>query len=131
MKKNILLLVSGLFILALIGCATSTKMGNDFNSANVNNLEVGKTTEQEVIQLIGNPISRTRSADGTVTLQYMYSPGQTIHAFTSITNPNFLQEVGKGDKSLTIILGPDGKVKNFTESMGSGAGTKQLLESLK
>lgn len=115
MVKNIFLLVSVLSALALIGC-TSTRMGTDFNSANVNNLKVGKTTEQEAIQLIGQPIQRTRSADGTVTLQYMYSPGQTIHAFTPITNPNYIQNAGKGQKTLIVILGSDGKVKNFTES---------------
>lgn len=115
MKKTILLLVLGLSALALIGCA-STRMGADFNSANVNKLKVGKTTEQEVIQLIGQPINRTRSADGTVTLQYMYSPGQTIHAFTAITNPGFIQEAGKGQKMLMVIIGSDGKVKDFTES---------------
>jgi outer membrane protein assembly factor BamE (lipoprotein component of BamABCDE complex) len=115
MKKNILLFVLGLSTLALIGCA-STRMGTDFNSANVNKLKVGKTTEQEVIQLIGQPINRTRSADGTVTLQYMYYPGQTIHAFTAITNPGYLQEAGKGQKGLTVIIGSDGKVKDFTES---------------
>jgi outer membrane protein assembly factor BamE (lipoprotein component of BamABCDE complex) len=97
-----------------IGCA-STRMGTDFNSENVSNLKVGKTTEQEVIQLIGQPIQRTRSADGTVTLEYMYDPGQTIHAFTPITNPNYLQDAGKGQKMLTVILGSDGKVKDFTE----------------
>ena len=115
MKKTILLLVLGVSALALIGCA-STRTGTDFNSANVNKLKVGKTTEQEVIQLIGQPFNRTRSADGTVTLLYMYSPGQTIHPFTIITNPGFIQEAGKGAKTLTVIIGSDGMVKDFRES---------------
>ena len=115
MKKNILLLVLGLSALALVGCA-STRMGSDFNSENVNKLKVGKTIEKEVMQLIGKPIQRTRSADGTVILQYMYSPGQTIHPLTAITNPDYIQDAGKGQKTLTVILGPNGKVKNFTES---------------
>ena len=115
MKKTMLLLVSGLFALSLIGCA-STRMGTDFNSANVNNLKVGETTEQEVIQLIGQPIGRTRSSDGTVTLSYMYSPGQTIHPFTAITNPGYIKNAGKGRKQLTVRLGSDGKVLDFSES---------------
>ena len=115
MKKTILLLVLGLSALVLIGCA-STRMGTDFNSANVNKLIVGKTTEQEVIQFIGQPFNRMRSADGTVMLQYMYSPGQTIHPFTAITNPGYIQEEGKGRKMLTVIIDSDGKVKDVTES---------------
>jgi len=67
----------------IVGCA-STKMGNDFNSENVSKLKVGVTTEQEVVQLIGQPSQRTRSSDGSVHLMYMYSPGQTVHAFTPI-----------------------------------------------
>lgn len=99
----------------IVGCA-STKMGNDFNSENVSKLKVGVTTEQEVVQLIGQPSQRTRSSDGSVHLMYMYSPGQTVHAFTPITNPNYLQNAGKGRKQLTVTLGADGKVLDFTES---------------
>jgi outer membrane protein assembly factor BamE (lipoprotein component of BamABCDE complex) len=98
-----------------IGCA-STKMGTDFNSANVSNLKVGKTTEQEVIQLIGQPSNRTRNSDGTVILNYMYSPGQTIHAFTAITDSDYIQKAGKGMKTLIVTLDSNGKVKDFTES---------------
>jgi outer membrane protein assembly factor BamE (lipoprotein component of BamABCDE complex) len=91
-------------------------MGTDFNSANVDKLEVGETTEQEVIRLIGQPFSRTRSADGAVMLQYTYTPGQTIHPWTALTNPSFLQEAGKGQKMLTVTIGSNGKVKDFIES---------------
>lgn len=98
-----------------IGCA-STRMGTDFNSENVSKLKVGKTTEQEVIQLIGQPYQRTRSSDGTVTLMYMYTPGQIVHPLTAITNPGFVQDAGKGTKQLTVTLGPNGKVLDFNES---------------
>lgn len=112
-SRNIALIVA--CVTLCIGC-TSTRMGTDFNSANVSKLKVGETTEQEVIQLIGQPIERTRSADGTVTLQYMYSPGQTFHPLSAITNPGYIQRAGKGDKRLTVKLGSDGKVLDFTES---------------
>lgn len=111
--KNMALVVA--CVTVSIGCA-STRMGTDFNSANVNKLKVGKTTEQEVIQLIGQPVQRTRSADGTVTLEYMYSPGQTIHAFTPITDPDYVQKAGKGTKQLVVKLGSNGKVLDFKES---------------
>ena len=113
MSRNIALVVA--CITLCIGCS-STKMGTDFNSANVSKLKVGKTTEQEVIQLIGQPDSRTRSADGTVILHYIYSPGQTIHAFTPLTDPDYLQKAGKGDKQLIVYLDSNGKMVNFTES---------------
>jgi outer membrane protein assembly factor BamE (lipoprotein component of BamABCDE complex) len=98
-----------------LGCA-STKRGSDFNSENISKLKVGITTEQEVIQLIGQPTNRTRKSDGSVILSYMYSPGQTIHAFSAITNPDLIQNAGKGRKTLTVILDADGKVKQFSET---------------
>jgi outer membrane protein assembly factor BamE (lipoprotein component of BamABCDE complex) len=90
-------------------------MGTDFNSDNVSRLKVGETTEDEVIQLIGVPGHRTRSADGTVTLTYMYSPGRVVHPFT-VFDFNRAQKVGAGMKTLTVILDGNGKVKDFTES---------------
>src|ERR1035441_2200798 len=81
----------------MCGCA-STRMGTDFNSANVSKLKVGETTEQQVIQLIGQPHTRTRSSDGTVTLSYLYKPGQTITPFSGF-DPNLYQK-GRAIKML-------------------------------
>ena len=96
-----------------VGCA-STRSGTDFNSANVSKLKVGETTEQEVIQLIGQPHSRTRSSDGTVTLSYLYKPGQTITPFSGF-DPN-LNQKGRAIKMLWVMLDANGKVSNFRES---------------
>ena len=97
-----------------VGCM-STRMGNDFNSDNLSKLKVGKTTELEVIQLIGQPKNRTRNSDGTVMLSYMYMPGQNIHMFSAF-NPNLIQDAGAGMKQLFVTLDANGKVRSFTES---------------
>lgn len=112
MSRNIALVVA--CITLCVGCG-STRMGTDFNSANVSKLKVGKTTEPEVIQLIGQPHNRIRSADGTVTLQYMYLPGQIVHPFTLITNPDYVQNSSKGRKQLNVQLDSNGKIVDFTE----------------
>ena len=98
-----------------VGCA-STRMGTEYNSSNVSQLKKGETTEQRVIQLIGEPYSRTRNSDGTVTLRYFYSPGETVHAFSMITNPGMIQNAGRGTKQLIVILDANSKVESFTES---------------
>ncbi len=64
-------------ITLICGCMSTTS-GTDFNSANISKLKVGETTEKEVIELIGQPVNRTRNSDGTVILNYMYYPGGTI-----------------------------------------------------
>ena len=101
-------------ITIFLGC-TSTRMGTDFNSTNVSKLKVGETTEQEAIQLIGQPGNRTRSSDGTVVFNYMYDPGQTITPFSGF-DPNLTQKAGKEMKRLEIIFDANGKVKSYTES---------------
>lgn len=98
----------------MCGC-TSTRSGTDFKSENVSKLKVGETTEQEVIQLIGQPDRRTRSSDGTVMLSYRYKPGQTITPLSGF-DPNLHKRERAGMKQLMVILDADGKVRRFTES---------------
>ncbi len=107
---------SFLFFVAILcaGCS-STRMGTDFNSANVSQLKVGKTTEQEVLQLIGQPVQRMHSADGTTILHYMYSPGTIVTPFSGL-DPTFTRRASAGGKSLQVILDANGKVKDFTEN---------------
>lgn len=101
----------GLACVTLICGCMSTESGTDFNSANVSKLKVGETTEQEVIQLIGQPINRTRNSDGTVILQFAYYPGGTITGIPMVSFKN------KGvQKTLSVTLDATGKVKSFTES---------------
>jgi outer membrane protein assembly factor BamE (lipoprotein component of BamABCDE complex) len=101
----------GLTCVSLICGCVNTTQGSDFNSENVSKLKVGETTEQEVIQLIGQPIHVTRNSDGTAYLTYMYSPGATYTVFTPMS-PTTRQQM----KSLTVILDANGKVKSWTEN---------------
>ena len=93
----------------------STRRGSDFNSANVSKLKVGETTEQEVIELIGQPVHRTRNSDGTQYLTYMYSPGAT-YTFFDAFNPMVDVHKGQQMKSLTVILDANGKVSRWTQN---------------
>ncbi len=100
----------------LVGCM-STRMGTDFNSANISQIKVGVTTEREVYECVGLPRSKTRNSDGIVTLHYFYAPGRTYGPLAGL-NPNLSQEIAADsakNKSLTVILDANGKVKSFTE----------------
>jgi len=96
------------------GCQ-STRTGTDFNSANVSKLKVGETTEQDVIQLIGQPSNRTQNSDGTASLSYMYDPGKTFNVFSGF-NPHAAQNLEAGMKTLEVVLDANGKVKSFTQT---------------
>lgn len=110
--RNIALVLASIAL--CVGCM-STRSGTDFNSTNVSQLKTGETTEAEVIQLIGQPLSRTRSSDGTVMLVYSYDPGQTITPFSGL-DPHFAQNAGAQRKTLEVILDANGRVKSFTQT---------------
>jgi outer membrane protein assembly factor BamE (lipoprotein component of BamABCDE complex) len=100
-------------ILSLTGCM-STQIGTAYNSDNVTKLKVGETTEQDVIQLIGEPYSRSRNSDGTVVLSYMYNAGTSVNPFSGF-DPNFVQKAQGKMKTLTVIIDANGKLKSYQE----------------
>lgn len=100
-------------VLSLTGCM-STRIGTPYNSDNVTQLKVGETTEQEVVQFIGEPYSRSRNSDGTVVLSYMYNAGTTVTPFSGF-DPNFVQKAQGKMKTLTVVIDANGKVKSYHE----------------
>ncbi len=61
--------------LPLGGCyytATTTE-GADITSAQIQEIKLGKTTEANLEKILGPPSKRESNADGTTTLQYVYS----------------------------------------------------------
>lgn len=58
----------------LFGCTTTThtETGNAYNFENISKIVKGKTTESEVIALLGTPYNRTTTSDGKVMLSYQY-----------------------------------------------------------
>ena len=100
-----------------VGCVSNPEMGHEFKSENISKIKVGQTTEQQVIELIGHPDNRTRSSDGTVVLAYSHmKPGKQYMTMADVFNPNNNARVNYSMKSLTVMIGTDGKVTNFTES---------------
>lgn len=67
MAKNLLLIMlAGLFL----GCSLSA--GSKFNSAAVKSIDVGHTTESDVIAMMGQPLSETKLSNGIHVYNYAY-----------------------------------------------------------
>ncbi len=82
MAKHLLLLVlAGLFL----GCATT---GRPYNTAAINNLEIGKTTQNEVIAMLGPPLSARTLNNGIHIYDYTYAEAPF---FTAGSNVDSLQ----------------------------------------
>jgi len=81
-------------------------MGQDFNEANVSNIQKGITTESDLVAWFGKPSNRVTTSDGKVSLMWAHYTSQGFVAAHSTS------------KTLTVTLGPDGKVADYSLSGG-------------
>lgn len=93
------------------GCFHLPEQGHDFNVANVEKIKIGETSEQQVIELIGKPDHRTRNGDGSAVLMYqhVYSDKGTMTIFTPVKGNEYKM------KNLTVMIGSNGKVTNYSQ----------------
>ena len=79
MAKNLLLIVlAGLFL----GCSNTA--GSKFNSAAVESIEVGHTTESDVITMMGRPLSEKKLSNGINVYTYAYGHRCPMGSATTI-----------------------------------------------
>jgi outer membrane protein assembly factor BamE (lipoprotein component of BamABCDE complex) len=104
----------GLICLIVLACAHAEK-GRKFDTAAANQIEVGKTTEAEVLASLGQPLARKINADGTKVYGYAYAKAQAM-AFSS------KRVQGQGDK-IIIKFDKNGVVSSLNQgSTGMKAG---------
>jgi outer membrane protein assembly factor BamE (lipoprotein component of BamABCDE complex) len=98
-------------VLLFAGCATA---GKEVASDKVSQIQKGVTTEADVLKLLGTPQTKTLSSDGKVIMLYQFTKVKTKPA-TLIPVVGLL--AGGMDmrmQMLTILVGTDGKVENYT-----------------
>ena len=88
-----------------------------FNWDNIEKLKPGQTTERDAVQLIGEPIKKSRSSDGTVGWHYSYMPGQRICAFDMWTGGNTDSRLDHSH-SLYVTFDAQGKLLRYSEDGG-------------
>jgi hypothetical protein len=54
------------------GCSTYNTVGHKFDTTAIDRIELGKTTESEVISMLGAPGSETKLHNGIVIYTYTY-----------------------------------------------------------
>ena len=86
-----------------LSCA-STNMGKEFDTSYIDQIVKGKTTENDVIQHLGQPTSTLSSAMGTKTIIYSYTHAEKV-AFGDVKTKS---------QRLQVDIGKDGKVTNYT-----------------
>ena len=118
--KHLKLSVVAFLLLAVVGCALSFSHsthndGFDFPSRNVNRIIIGKTTDNELIQMFGGPLSKSEASENEEKWMYSSSTG-TEYIVKGLLNDNV--ETAGQHKTLYIRL-KNGIVTNFsyTESL--------------
>ena len=92
------------------GCATSSySVGTDFSSVNIDRIVKGKTTSQEMIQLFGEPFSKSVVSAEDEKWMYMYSKGTAKAQSYVIT----MKVETTGTQKMLDVLIKNGVVINF------------------
>ena len=98
--KNILTKIIPLIVIAVVlnfsGCA---RVGYDFNEQNVRSIQIGKTTQSDIVSMFGNPW-RKGIQDGVM----MWTYGRYTYKVIGNTDA----------KDLVIEFDKDGKVSSYT-----------------
>jgi hypothetical protein len=81
LSKNLLIIILvGMFW----GCSTYNPVGQKFDTTAINRIELGKTTEKEVIAMLGAPTSQTKTENGIVIYTYTYGYQEFLGADNSV-----------------------------------------------
>jgi len=114
-----LCVICSLFLVS--ACATSSYSGGkDFNSENVSNIVKGETTKEELVQLFGQPYSKSVISSTGEKWIYTYFSG-TASAQSYVVTMN-VESTGM-QKTLDILI-EDGVVTNFTYTESPMPNTK-------
>jgi hypothetical protein len=68
----------------LCACSTYNTVGQQFDTTAINRIELGKTTESEVIAMLGAPWSEKKLDNGIVIYSYSYGDRKGLGAASSI-----------------------------------------------
>lgn len=107
-------LIAALSIL-IVGCAST---GNNFDEGKVAQIKKGETTELDLIQLFGQPQSRSMNSEGQSILTWSYTEsrvkGETFIPYAGM----FMGGANSAHKMLMVTLA-NGKVANFSSTTGA------------
>ena len=82
MLKNILFIA---LITMVLGCAS---VGREYNTSAINYIEIGKTTQNDVLSMMGEPMSIKNYNNGINVFNYEYAKS---YFWTAASSTNFLE----------------------------------------
>jgi predicted small secreted protein len=99
-----------LVLAVLAGCGTTKTTGRDFDASKIHDLKKGATTSDELIALLGQPLTKSvESANGAV---WEYSWKKATSRTTTSSNGAVIKT--EGDLKTLQVLIKNGVVVNYT-----------------
>jgi len=83
MAKNLLIMI---FVGLFLGCSTYNTVGQKFDTTAINRIEPGKTTEIEVISMLGVPESKKNLSNGIVIYSYAYGDRKSLGTESAVNS---------------------------------------------
>ena len=83
MSKNLSIII---LMSVLCGCAINNTVGQKFDTTAINRIELGKTTQYEVISMLGAPLSEQKLSNGIVIYSYAYGDREGFGAQSSVNS---------------------------------------------
>lgn len=109
-KFNIVKNIVMMFFCLILGCVVGVREhGRKFNVSAVNQIEVGKTSEAEVIALLGEPKDKTLLKSGAKVYGYFYGERRTKDYF-------FVEKKEWTGAVVTIVFDEKGIVSSVSSS---------------
>jgi hypothetical protein len=103
-------------IVVFLGACWTT--GRRIDQGNIDRVQIGKTTKEEVLRVLGPPDQVMRSGSGETTMMYNYYRMQMQPSnFIPIVGP-FIGGTNTQNQMVMVIVGSDGIVRDITTSEG-------------
>jgi outer membrane protein assembly factor BamE (lipoprotein component of BamABCDE complex) len=113
-------------LLLLIFLAACASVGRKIDPAAAAQIERGKTTKAQVVQLLGSPDHVTTRASGDTIFIYQYARASAKPAtFIPIFGP-LVGGANVQHQMFMVSFGPDGIVRNYTSSYGATEANQNL-----
>jgi hypothetical protein len=80
LKHLLIIILLGMFW----GCTINNTVGQPFDTNAVKRIDLGKTTENEVISMLGAPASKEQLDNGIVVYSYTYGDRKSLGAESSV-----------------------------------------------
>lgn len=99
-------------VIAIGGCTYTVRHteGTKLSSAQIQDIKLGKTTEAELLRLLGVPSQKEKKPDGTEVLHYIYTQIESPTLWGGVVLHGFFE---KDREEIFEVVLKDGVVQSF------------------